>query len=718
MKKNIFIFAFISIFLIINLLNFSFVSREEAYVCCQQTLDSGEGIKFCQDVFGQDVGNTCDTSKHMYEGKCDDGGLRECVIGTCIEKSGSCTYASKLVCEKGNGGWFEGEMNEIEECNNLGCCILGGNNYAFGTEKECKSIYKKYKIDLENMVFIKEESENDCKLHIDSQEKGACVYPGKPGERNCNITTEKECIKNKGDFNKGLLCTAELLKTKCTNTTNTICVGDSSYYLDSCSNLGNIVDKELKSQNKTKYWTFMLKPNCTNSNGDENCGNCDLINTLCSQMNSSESKCINVTCNYKGKPYKNGESWCESVNGSNILVNSLNYKEFKNDTVKSNILNNYEKENIPGSRYYQLKCLNGEIYLESCMDYRNQICQETLLDSDGDGEGDYRYAECRINNWRPCIGLTTKSECESEKYDCRWLGGEEYLWGYRYDGQILPWDGESDYQKEIRIEQQGSCVPLYAPGFDFWDDSLGDSSTICSSASITEVAFFETGVFTDREEMENFSTRYGIQKCFDGGCYAIPDFGLDKSLSNNLSDTLNIFLGGEVPEGKIADLHLPLARGYYCENKTGSVTGDDGANCAEDSEKRSDIPLFLNHGLWVDYIQERARASGDCGYKVGISGNFGDESAERLIVQFQKLKQQGEIKDNSSETKVVYLGDKRLTENSNYRWSFLFSSEEGKTPTPFYWRSYNWWKELHRGEISNSGIQINNNLNKEKKQNG
>ena len=182
---------------------------------------------------------------------------------------------------------------------------------------------------------------------------------------------------------------------------------------------------------------------------------------------------------------------------------------------------------------------------------------------------------------------------------------------------------------------------------------------------------------------------------------------------------LKIHLGSSTPNDKeLSDLYISERRGYYCDGATGKVTqgetwlgtiwnsvSGDGATrgpiCADSASDRSDIPLFLNHGLWVDYLQERARSIGDCGYKLSVGELAGQETSEKLTTQFQFLNQDGSLNGNGSSTKVIYSGDRRLTEESEYRGSKLFLENSNKQP--FYWRSYSWWSKLHPFEKINLG---------------
>lgn len=684
-NKLLILFVFAGILFSLN-----FISADEnVFGCCRKTTSIDGG--FCLDFpLNSDSVLECDGA--IAQTSCAQ--VPDCQLGTCISKSGYCSpnRTPKIVCDSTGGTWYPQSRNQIPQCE-IGCCILN-NGWSVLSQTECVKQYAIYGVNTQDIQFFKGiTSEDACSALTKSKEEGACVYPGQDDLKSCTRTYEDNCLRSGGKFYSGFLCTAKDLNTKCAKTTNTVCDGVNVYYKDSCGNLANLVDKIEEAKN-SNYWEKIIKNSecvydLTNPNS---CGKCDYTATFTKDGNkcdvvSGQAKCVSMGCKHQGKEYSNGESWCASIGGSTIIVDPFDSSKFLNEDDRKKIENSYLTENIPGSRYYKFTCFDGKIYQENCMDYRNEVCKQTFigLDKNNDGVGDFSHASCVINNWRDCFSLTSKTACESPEYDCKWLGGEKFFWGYRYDGKIYPWDGKDKKQEQDRIEYQGSCVPLYAPGFDFWSDKNKDSQTLCLSASVQEIAIFETGLGVERDdELAEWSTKEIARQCFEGGCYAIPDYGLEPNLGSNLEDTLKIFLGGDAPGNKlIKDLYLSTRRGYYCEGATGKVTGDDGASCSN----RRDVPIFLNHGLWLDYIQERARSTGDCGYKMSIGEVYGDLNSEKLSVQFQKLNQKGEVISNISYTKVIYLGDNRT--KTDYRSSAIFSNYENS----FYWRAYTWWKQ-------------------------
>jgi len=134
--------------------------------------------------------------------------------------------------------------------------------------------------------------------------------------------------------------------------------------------------------------------------------------------------------------------------------------------------------NLPGSRHHLLKCYNGEVLVEPCADFRNEVCVqsnlgaefETLVEGEADysatGDVEFSVAQCKVNMWQDCMEQGNAQDCEDRTMrDCLWLKG----------------GGQSS----------GFCVPAYAPGFDFWsedsdgEDLCGRISDICTIKEVS-----------------------------------------------------------------------------------------------------------------------------------------------------------------------------------------------------------------------------------------
>jgi len=86
---------------------------------------------------------------------------------------------------------------------------------------------------------------------------GACVKEDltiDPATITCVFITKDKCD---GNFNQGILCSAEELKTLCGPTKVNIYADNELYFVDSCGNQANPSD--ISQYNNKSYWTYSLK---------------------------------------------------------------------------------------------------------------------------------------------------------------------------------------------------------------------------------------------------------------------------------------------------------------------------------------------------------------------------------------------------------------------------------------------------------------------------
>ncbi|MGM5483934.1 MAG: hypothetical protein ACQER9_03395 [Nanobdellota archaeon] len=101
-----------------------------------------------------------------------------------------------------------------------------------------------------------------------------------------------------------------------------------------------------------------------------------------------------------------------------------------------------------GGRQYKLVCINGEVIVEPCRDFKEEICVDNTLKID---EETHNHAVCRINKFESCNDCESKSCCEnSELRDCYW-------------------------------DKETGCTSSTPPGTKFWINNEAD--TICSMES-------------------------------------------------------------------------------------------------------------------------------------------------------------------------------------------------------------------------------------------
>lgn len=524
MKKiNLLVFGIIFAFAIVFLSNNA--NAAGVSYCCEKTLvqTDGSGGAWCQNV--PDV-SRCDTSNGLRVVPTSCEATSYCKLGTCVNPvEGVCMENTpQRTCEEPQGNtkglWFNSAPDKIPQCQ-LGCCLIG-EQAAFTTQTRCKQLSSLYGLESNYRTDIRTEAQ--CIASAFSELKGACVFEENL-QRTCRFTTRKDCqailssapaaatnansaATNSGGgffsslfggsqttsnaattnktaatnlgFYEGSLCSDEKLGTICGPSVKTKIVDgrDEVFFVDTCGNTANIYDSN--RQNDRTYWDKIIPKaeSCgfTDANGNANsasCGNCDYLSGSAGALfdrfrDSTAPKmgdyiCRSLNCKFDsngdGTPedFKHGETWCAPSPGtSGISVNS------DGSVVQKNI--NYAKENVPGSRYYREVCYNGEVTIEPCADFRQEICIQSSI---GTTSSQFRTAACRVNKWQDCIAQTTKRDCEnSEKRDCNWGGG-----------------GDCTDKESCRglVNAQYLCFPKYSPGFNFWTE--GDAMSLCFQAS-------------------------------------------------------------------------------------------------------------------------------------------------------------------------------------------------------------------------------------------
>ena len=356
MKNKLILGIVLLIFLI------GIISAVEVSYCCEKTKveTDGSGGAWCQNA----PKDKCDNNFRKAPTSCE--ATSYCKLGCCYDsQEGTCMKNTpQRKCQEKGGIWEDNAQCNIPQCS-LGCCLIG-DQAAFVTQTRCKKLSSLYGLEINFRTDI--ENEIQCIASVTSDTKGACVFE-KEFERTCLLLTKRECqeIKDKYSnvkFHEGYLCSADELATNCGPTRQTTCVEgkDEVYFVDSCGNLANIYDAS-KIKNK-EYWTkiYGKAESCgyNNANGNANsasCGNCDyFLGSTCKSFKRGETAkpqygdyiCKDLSCEYKGKKYKHGETWCADSKGG--------------------------KNNLPGSRHFRLVCYNGEVTVEPCADFRQEIC--------------------------------------------------------------------------------------------------------------------------------------------------------------------------------------------------------------------------------------------------------------------------------------------------------------------------------------------------------
>ena len=179
--KNKILKAFFMIFILI----FAFfsvsssINAESTLACCERTKD-GEYCIYTLD-------ENCDENYRIATfQKCEETSF--CKLGCCISPNGECNpnVAEANCLSRAGYVFIEDSPNcDIDQCIK-GCCVIGGAECAFVTEKKCEKIMEFFP-NLE-MDFRDVFSEIECTEICRASEKGCCVTLD-----GCEYTTRAMC---------------------------------------------------------------------------------------------------------------------------------------------------------------------------------------------------------------------------------------------------------------------------------------------------------------------------------------------------------------------------------------------------------------------------------------------------------------------------------------------------------------------------------------------
>lgn len=533
-------------------------------VCCEKTVDGN----WCQNAEqDQCATNFGATEYKVAPTSCDQTTF--CSVGTCIDTNqGKCIdNTAQRTCQEQGGVWDSRNSADIVQCQ-LGCCRIGEQS-SWTEQANCKKLATLYGVETTFRLDI--ASEELCIATSEPRVKGACVLDSGI-ERTCALTTREACQTLDGSnggtyidrfefepaegvstsFYEDTLCTDETLGTNCARSEKTTCVEDKDqvYFVDTCGNIANVYDAS--KVNDQNYWSDLIDPvdSCelnANLGNAARCGNCDYISgSICAAYERGENTkpsigeyvCQDLSCSYdtngnneidSDEVYQHGERWCAIAPGIN--------KDFSQSYIP-----NPREENLVGSEYYRLVCYNGEVTVEPCASYRQEVCVESTIETP-DGVG-FRNAVCKPNLWETCLGQTEQEDCEDATlHDCRWINSgrlkpdlsdehgqelnEKINRLYDMNREVVERRDVSTNMIEgwLGIDPETYfefvCVPKYAPGYEFWEPQTtkqsGEQVTdMCSVAN--EVCYYTTAddIFGQ--------TTATIEDCGkdEGNCHCVP----------------------------------------------------------------------------------------------------------------------------------------------------------------------------------------------------
>ncbi|MCR4327136.1 MAG: hypothetical protein NUV46_00975 [Nanoarchaeota archaeon] len=479
------------------LITLNFVSAENN-VCCERikTNSDGSGGQWCQMAPVE----ACDTSDGLRTAPTSCQSTEFCSVGTCVDiQKGLCeSGVSSVVCGESGGFFDERSPSEIPSCK-LGCCVLGQNGANLATEVRCSEMSSLYGVNINFNPGI--TSELLCLATAGGAEKGACVYETET-VRTCSMLSRSECNDLQGnistanipEFYEGYLCSsAELQGVDCGPSEETTCIigEDEIYFVDTCGNTANIYDSSRQSD--PLYWSKIIQKedSCGAGNSNANsasCGNCNFYSgSTCKEYVRGETAqpaygdfiCKDLGCKYEEVSYQHGEQWCGEAPGTPKLTDPTqtgNYVFNGNSDAQDT-----KKENLPGSVFTKLTCFNGEITVDNCYDGRQKVCIEDEING-------FKNAACMPNSWQECYGITNEGDCmDRNARKCNWLP-EAYPFPTASSSEVpktSPNDIFADYWSGSGSQYilAGACVPLNAPGFDFWKGE-GNGEAISSLGTI------------------------------------------------------------------------------------------------------------------------------------------------------------------------------------------------------------------------------------------
>jgi hypothetical protein len=539
----------------------SLVNAEATTNCCLQTKQG----QICQDIPYQTCSEEC--SSICQYSSCKQ--VAECSLGCCIDASqGNCVpNTPQTLCQYPNE-WKNDASCNYQECSS-GCCILGDKT-AFVNSKKCEALTILNGLSTTlNYDFRQGVTEAECIALERSVTKGACLFIS--DEVNCKILTKEQCVRQTGsysNFYENYLCTAPDLNTICNPTTETTCVDekDEVYFLDSCDNIANIYDSskiyDISNNNSVEYWTRILskQESCNTNIGNINsasCGNCEyLLGSRCGSSSGSETNpdygnlyCRDLNCydvptavSSQGEVLfkenkKHGETWClyESTIGN--LTQDLVVGEKKltgaaavialmtgKPTTVPVIKNTISGTDPVGSRHYLAQCLNGEISINPCDEYRNRICVQENSVINNETNEIFSSAACRINSWQECLNYNFEIDDDVEGQTTN-------------DKMNECLENPDCYVKQINIASHFNfpqCLPKYKPAFDLTRIE-GDANQICSVASQTcEVIYVKHWDGWDCEANCNCLSREFTLK-MNEWCRSLGDCGAQTNIAGEVT---------------------------------------------------------------------------------------------------------------------------------------------------------------------------------------
>ena len=519
--------------LILKLLVFS-IFNEKTLVSALESSDLQKGVSTC--AIGKD-GSIC---QEYPASECDSRCKNQCIpttrenvpsckLGTCYDSDvGTCQErAPREACENDGGIWFDDVGGNVQECQKA-CCVVGDDVRPLVTARECAKIQEISGVKTNYKSDIREEL--SCLALSRSDAEGACVF-GTAEDKSCRFIVKKECLENGGEFFEGFLCTHPDLNMGYKKQATAKCVEgrDEIYWFDSEGNRENIYDA-----NKEKSWNNgkLLIESDSCSLGDSRnalknqrtCGNCNrLLGSACGQKTQNEKlsdNSIDVVCrdrrcvDSEGRLRENGESWC----GYQGAIGT--------DKGAGGFLRSVD---TPGSRHFRNTCIDGEIQIDPCADYRNEVCVEDR-EKRNDGN-EISNAACVTNLWQLCLNYNALVKSKTKIDQAKETEDRNKKCTENPHCQL----------KKVDIDdfQFDTCVPKYSPGFDLQKNAEGGELS-CSFANQKCTVFYvkEIGGWKCKANCDCEKAKFAEQ--MNDLCMSLGDCGASANYIGDITENYRV----------------------------------------------------------------------------------------------------------------------------------------------------------------------------------
>ena len=493
------IFLVISLIFIVSINSKEVKAEDNQLYCCQEDTQGN----YCQQYESQ---GQCKEGTLEFSGPCS--ALSTCKPGCCDLTNSESSNFQDLSCYPNVGiqscSQYGGEWRTDGNCGYEQCqqaCCKVGTQCTISTKSGCEQLTNRYNLELDYKTEITDETE--CQNVCRTEEKGCCVVEN-PGENNnCGYKTFQECQSANGQFTTGEYCSS--LEEQCGQCKAKARLGclegsDKIYWYDSCGNIEgeatssdaaefrrlgvNDVFKESNNQNCDYAQGTMCKADMyTDNDGNKQAG-CKNVNCFNTEENKNviydnpfvdeNGNCITeyssgivpptADCwtddNYdQNNPRKNGESWCEYISNAGPGLD------------------------LPGSQHYAYSCVNGEVQIDPCGEYRDKFCGQVNIVDESDTRIQTK-AKCLPNLAIDCGSQKNKYDCENkDARTCLWLSNNEETY-VKANEQI------QEYGKEINQPSEdtdGICIPLVPPGIN----QKEDDGALCDQADTKKGGLIE-----------------------------------------------------------------------------------------------------------------------------------------------------------------------------------------------------------------------------------